>query len=222
MKALVQILLWIFPWNARRFFLISFFGFKIDKSAKIGFSIILAKELELERKSYIGNFTLCKAIDKLHLKMSARLGTLNYITGFSSYNKNHFSHVEDRKCVLIIGNHSAVTSRHFLDATGGIYIGNFTTFAGIKSQILTHSIDLQANRQDADSVFIGDYCFVGTGCILLKGAKLPHRSVLGAMSLLNKNHDKENCLYGGVPAKFVSEINVGENDYFKREVGFVK
>ena len=100
-------------------------------------------------------------------------------------------------------------------------IGAFTTFAGFQSQILSHSIDLAASRQSSQPVTIGEYCFVGTNCVLLGGAVLPDRSVLGAKSLLNKAFTDTGYLYGGVPAKPLQPLPVADTAYFHREVGMV-
>jgi acetyltransferase-like isoleucine patch superfamily enzyme len=221
MKLLFQMLFFLLPWSVRRVALIKCFGYNINKNAKIGFSIILADKLILEENSYIGNLNFCKNIGLLWLKDNASLGSLNYITGFPENEKTHFMHVENRECKLCIGRHSAVTSRHFIDCTAGFVIGDFTTFAGIKSQVLTHSIDLTKNRQDAERVTVGDYCFVGTGSILLKGSNLPNYSVLGAGSLLNKKLIEEKSLYGGVPVKKIGTLDIDQNLYFKRKEGFV-
>ncbi len=222
MKIILQILIIFFPWKIRRFLLCKIFKFKIAKSAKIGKSVILADELIMEDFSKIGSLTICKNIDKLYLKNNTSLGSLNFITGFNTKKTNEYSHRKTRKCELILGRHSAITSRHFIDCNGGVYIGNFTTFAGIRSTLLTHSIDVYKNRQDVHPVVIGDYCFIGTGCIILGGAALPDYSVLGAGALLSKNFKEPNCLFGGVPAKFIKKIDKEEALYFKREVGFVK
>lgn len=87
---------------------------------------------------------------------------------------------------MIVGEHSAITNRHLIDCTDRVTLGRFTTFAGFRSQILAHSIDLAECRQSARPVTIGDYCFVGTDCVLLGGSALPDCSVLAAKSLLNK------------------------------------
>jgi acetyltransferase-like isoleucine patch superfamily enzyme len=221
MKLIVQIFLFLFPWKIRRILLNKVFHYQIHTTAKVGFSIICARQLIMEEKSAISSLTLCKQIDKLHLKTNARIGTLNYITGYSAFLKESFSHVLNRKCELIVGEHTAVTSRHFLDCTAGVYIGDFTTLAGIRSQIFTHSIDLKASRQDAKSVHIGNYCFVGTGCVLLKGSVLPDYSVLGAASMINKAFE-ESGIYGGVPAKKIAATSLQDNLYFSRKTGYVK
>ena len=98
------------------------------------------------------------------------LRTFNYITGYSVKFHDHFRHVQNRKCELIIG----------------------------------------------------DCCFIGTGCIILKGYVLPDYSLLGAASLLNKVHCDIGYLYDGVPARKISEISLDKNLYFSRKIRYVK
>jgi acetyltransferase-like isoleucine patch superfamily enzyme len=126
----------------------------------------------------------------------------------------------DRHPELLLGEHAAITNRHLIDCTDRVAIGRFTTFAGFRSQILTHSIDLAACRQHARPVSIGEYCFVGTACTVLGGASLPDCSVLGANSLLNKAFSETHCLYGGVPARPLSKLDAGLA-YLHRTTGFV-
>jgi len=135
--------------------------------------------------------------------------------------KDSFAHIINRKCEIIIEPHSAITSRHFIDCTAGIYFGSNTTFAGIRSQILTHSIDLTLNRQHAEPIFIGKNCFIGTNCVFLPGSKLPDYTILGAKSLLNKAFEESDCLYGGVPAKRLKALNRSKIAYFNRVKGYV-
>jgi acetyltransferase-like isoleucine patch superfamily enzyme len=122
--------------------------------------------------------------------------------------------------VLTLGAHAAVTKSHHLDCTDRIDIGAFTTLAGYRSQLLTHSIDLAHNRQDAAPIVIGEYCFVGTAVVVLGGARLPARSVLGAKALLNHAHVEPGWLYAGVPARPVQALPE-DAAYFRRTTGFV-
>lgn len=219
---IIQVLLFIIPWKIRRYFLCKFLGYKIDESARIGFSLILSKQLTMLPLSRVGNFSICNSIDSLYLGENSRIGSFIYITGYPSVENAYFSHVDNRECVLHIGRHSAITSRHFIDCTAGIIIGSYTTVAGIRSQLLTHSIDITLNRQDASRIEIGSYCFIGTDCVVLPGAKLPDYSVLGAKSLLNKKLLDSDWLYGGVPAKPIKRLIRGETAYFNRNIGVVK
>lgn len=217
----MQLIFMAFPWYLRRYLLFKILGFEISKSASIGLSIILSEKVIMAPCSRIGNFTFCNSIDLLNIDEHSKIGNINYITGYPSSLKKFFRHVANRKCELNVGKHSAITSRHFIDCTAGVNIGDFTIIGGIRSQILSHSIDLFLNRQDAIPVEIGNFCFVGTNCCILPGSKLPDYSILGANALLNKKFNKTNYLYGGVPAKRIKNMPREEIAYFSRIKGFV-
>lgn len=222
LKAVINVVLWVFPWAIRRRLMIAFWGYRLSSTARIGYSIILCRRLVMMSDSRIGNLSVCKNIDTLEIGEYSSIGSLNFITGFPTTNTMHFNHVTDRRCELVIGRHSAITSRHFIDCNGGVYVGNFTTIAGIRSQVLSHSIDLYRGRQDAAAVQIGNYCFIGTGVIFLPGSRLPDYCVLGAGSVLNKQYEKILSVYAGVPAKQVKALNLNDVAYFSRAIGWVK
>ena len=215
-----KILSIILPWKRRRKILIKRFGFEIHPTARIGRSWVFPKKLIMEEKTYIGDVNMIKGADLVHMKPFSRIGRLNWITGFPSGGKKHFVHQPERKPHLLLQEHSAVTSRHLIDCTNTVTIGAFSTFAGFRSQILTHSIDMIDGRQSSHPITIGHHCFVGTNCVLLGGCVLPDYAVLGAMSMLNKEHTEQYYLYGGVPAKPVKKLPE-DAKYFTREVGFV-
>jgi acetyltransferase-like isoleucine patch superfamily enzyme len=180
----------------------------------------MPEKLIMEEHAQIGHFTLCKGLQLMHIHAHGRVGNGNWITGFPLTTSGHFSHQADRNPALTVGEHAAITNRHIIDCTDSVTIGKFTTFAGFQSQILTHSINLETCRQHALPVFIGDYCFVGTNVVILGGSTLPSYSVLGAKSLLNKEHSDTYTLYAGVPAKPVKKLE-SDLGYFNREEGFV-
>jgi acetyltransferase-like isoleucine patch superfamily enzyme len=220
MKALFGLLSLIMPWPLRRLLLSAVFGYKLDPTAHIGLAWVFPDRLVLGPFATIGHLTVCKGLSLVQLGAHASIGRGNWITGFPAGNTRHFSHRTDRRPELLLGDHSAITNRHIIDCTDLVEIGAFSTFAGFRSQILTHSIDLTAGRQSCSPVRIGRFCFVGTGCTLLGGAALPDYSVLAAMSLLNRTHDVPYMLYGGVPARPLSQLN-SSMVYFTRTTGFV-
>ncbi len=214
---LFQLALLFFPWKIRRWLLMWWYGFEIHPTAKIGKSIILAKKLIMEPFSRIHHGVFCKGIDLLKMGEDSGIANGTFITGFSLSRKNFFKHVVNRKCELVLGRSAGITSRHFVDCNGGVYVGDFTTVAGLRTQILTHSIDVYENRQDAKPVTIGKYCFLGTGCILLPGSALPDYSILGAGAVLTKVHAETGMLYGGNPAKAIKKLDVKQVAYFHRK-----
>jgi acetyltransferase-like isoleucine patch superfamily enzyme len=220
MKRLLMFLSLLLPWSLRRSFLEKQFGYTIHPSSRIGFSWILPERLIMEANASIGHLTLCKNIALLHLGENASIGRGNWITGFPLGPGRHFATETERRPELIVGAHSAITHRHLIDCTNSVTIGKFTTVAGFQSQILTHSIDLEQNRQVSAPVRVGDYCFLGTNCVLLGGSALPDFSVLGAKSLLNKSFTETHNLYGGVPARALQTLSP-DFAYFRRTEGFV-
>lgn len=220
LKNLILLLSFALPWGARRRLLEKLFGHSIHPTSRIGFAWIAPRRLVMEENSRIGHFTLCKNIDLLQLGAGAIIGQLNWITGFPTGDSRHFAHQPDRRPELVLGPHAAVTSRHLIDCTASVRIGAFATVAGFRSQLLTHSIDLEAGRQSSEPIEVGDYCFVGTDSVLLGGSALPHHSVLGAKSLLNKKRETPYHLYAGVPAEPIKELPQNLQ-YFCRTEGFV-
>jgi hypothetical protein len=220
MKTFLGLLSLLLPWGLRRSFLEKQFGFSIHPSSRIGFAWIFPRRLVMEEGSRIGHLTLCKNIDLLHLGAYSVVGQLNWITGFPSGPNRHFAHLPDRRPELIVERHAGISSRHLIDCTARVRIGAFATIGGFRSQLLTHSIDFAAGRQTAEPIEIGEYCFTGTNSVMLGGSVLPHHSILGAQSLLNKKWDEPYRLYAGVPAKPVKELSP-ELEYFRRTEGFV-
>lgn len=221
MKWLAYCLGLLLPWKIRRVLLEAIFDFKLHPSSSIGFAWVLPDRLVMEEDARIGHLTVCKGLDLVWLGRSSTIGKGNWITGFPKGNKDHFEHQPERIPQLVLGEHSAITNRHIIDCTNSVRIGKFSTFAGFRSQVLTHSIDIKNCRQSSAPVEIGNYCFVATDCVILGGSALPDYSVLGAKSLLNKPHDQTYTLYGGVPATAIKPIPP-DSRYFHRAVGFVR
>jgi UDP-3-O-[3-hydroxymyristoyl] glucosamine N-acyltransferase len=218
-KGLLYAATLVLPWPIRRRVLCRFFGYRLHPTARIGVSWVFPRHLEMGPGSRIGHFTVCKGLDVLQLAEHAIVGRANWITGWP---KDDLSQFVDgsREPRLTLGAHAAITHRHLLDCTAAVSIGAFTTVAGYRSQLLTHSIDIDDSRQKAFPITIGRYCFIGTNCVLLGGSSLPDYSVLGAKSLLNKEHVEPYKLYGGTPATPLKALR-SDAAYFNRPIGFV-
>jgi acetyltransferase-like isoleucine patch superfamily enzyme len=221
MKKILSFIVVILPWRLKRILLIKIWKYEIHSSARIGLSYIYPSFLKMGINSRISHFTVAIHLDSIEIGDQSKIGRSNWITGFpSKTNSRHFKHQSDRQSALVIGNHSAITKKHHIDCTNIIKIGNFVTIAGYNSQFLTHSIDVYENRQDSKPIFIGDYCFVSTGVMVLGGSTLPSFSVLAAGAILNKVFVEEWKIYAGVPAVSIKHIS-DDAKYFSRERGFV-
>jgi acetyltransferase-like isoleucine patch superfamily enzyme len=217
---LLKLLLVALPWRMKRWFLRRIFRYEIDPSARIGFSWVYPKSLRMGKNSRIDHFTVAIHLDEIELMDHSSIGRSNWITGYPSGDSKHFGHQTDRRPRLSVGEHSAITKRHYLDCTHQISIGRFTTVAGHQSELLTHSIDIFKGRQDSRPIEIGDYCFVGTRCVFLGGSRLPSQSVLAAGAVLTQAFEETYSLYGGVPARRIKDLPK-DAAYFHRGIGFV-
>lgn len=220
MKKLLMLFSVILPWKLRRAVLQLLFGYRLHPTSRIGIAWIFPERLVMEADTKIGHLTMCKNIALLHLREHAQIGRGNWITGFPLGNPLHFSSESSRRPELVLGEHAAITNRHLIDCTHSITIGRFTTIAGFQSQMLTHSIDVKQNRQTSEPITIGDYCFLGSNCLVLGGSVLPNYCVLGAKALLNKEFRDTHHLYGGVPARQLQRLPA-DCAYFTRTTGFV-
>lgn len=219
MRMMLNVVLAFMPWGLKRVFMKKFLGYKLHKNSYIGFSVVNAKNLSMADNAKIGHLNIVRNMSILKMKYSSTIGNLNWISGEA------FDQIEEKKdkknSFLKIGSNSAITNRHYLDCSGGLSIGEFTIFAGVKSTLLTHSIDIEKSVQKLNSIKIGDYCFISSNCIFIGGSSLPSYSVVGAGSVIRNQFDKTYFLYSGNPAQPIKNISKNSN-YFSREKGHVK
>lgn len=220
-KLTLQVALMVFPWSIRRVALKVLFGYRINRRARIGMSLLDVQVCRMAPNSRIGHFNMIRNLGLLELAEDAGIGTFNKIIGYPENLKASFSHVRNRRCHLSMGAMSGLTSRHHVDCTAGVTIGRRTTIAGIRSTILTHSIDVRENRQDAAPVEFGEGCFVGTNVIVLPGVKIPDHCVVGAGSVVNRSLPSSGAVYGGNPASERRSLHVDQVKYFHRSKGNV-
>jgi acetyltransferase-like isoleucine patch superfamily enzyme len=218
--AIVQIAIMPLPWALRRRLLVGLFGFRIHPTARVGLSLVLAERVEMGEGSVIKALTMIRGMTELILGPGGRIGNLNWITGLPANDSAFFQGETNRVSALIVGEAASITNRHLLDCTNRITIGRFATIGGFRSQFITHGIDIGPNRQSSLPIEIGDYCFTGTGVILLKGAVLGPRCVLGAGSMLRGQFLEEYKLISGNPAKPIRDLDPSYS-YFHRTQGRV-
>ncbi|AVW93603.1 acyltransferase [Celeribacter baekdonensis] len=194
---------------------------EIEANVKIGMSYIHVKKLVLKEGSVIKNWSVLRNLERLELGKNARIGNRVYATAIPLGSKKHFSHRVDRVPALLMGEGAALTGNHFLDCNDKITIGDFSLFAGRNTFIYTHGIDIMDARQDCAPITIGKHCMIATRSLLLKGAKLPDNSVLGAQSVLTKAYLDTHTLYAGNPAKPVKCLS-SDAAFFKRKSWYVE
>ena len=194
--------------------------YDISETARVGLTLILVENLFLGEGVSIGHLNFIRGHESVTLQDHSAIGSLNWIGAHPRGDTSHYASEVDRRPYLKVGRHAAITSRHLIDCTAGVTIGEYATVAGFRSQLLTHSIDLELNRQASREITIGTYSFVSTASVLLPGTSLPDFSVLGAGSVLTKGFEEPYCLYAGQPARKIKVLSK-DLEYFTRAQGFV-
>jgi acetyltransferase-like isoleucine patch superfamily enzyme len=222
-KTLLRAIITLLPWPFKRHCLQFFFGYQLHRNARIApLSWIYPRKLIMDEFSLIAGLTFCgSSVDELRMAPHGVLGRGNWIYAIPRDTPDRFlAHRPETRANLRIGMHAAITSRHLLDCSAGIEVGEFSIVAGHRSQLITHGPDFELARQDARPITIGRYSFVGTGCILMGGASLPDFSILTAGSLLSSALPSTHRLYGGVPAKTLQTLEA-DLAYFTRRIGYL-
>lgn len=194
-------------------------GYRIAQDAKIGIALIAVADADVQAGARIGHFSIVRNLERLSLAPKARIGTFNWIFGMLPSTR-YFTDEPERLSALIMEEDASLTSRHIVDCTNTVTLGAFSTIAGFYSQILTHGIDVKTNRQTSAPIRVGHHAMVGTRVILLKGAWVPDRAVVGAGSVFRGAPESTGGLWSGVPAERVREIDE-TGAYFTRTTGHV-
>ena len=124
--------------------------------------------------------------------------------------------VENNDCELSIGERTFVGHHSHLACTedGSKLIvgsdGMMSSYVQVRTGDSHSIVDIEGNRiNKAQSVMIGDHCWLGEGSKVLKGVTLAGDDVVSTGAIVTKSFGK-NVLLGGVPAKVLKE-NVNWN-----------
>lgn len=171
-------------------------GYDIHPTASIGMSIICADSVHIGPHVKIGHFNVLRSLSDVRMGEGAKIGRWNWITAAPE-----FRAVSDLKKPgrLDLAENAVVTSRHYLDCSGGIALGRFALVAGVRSTVFSHQIDVVSSRQTAAEVVIGDYCLVGSNAKILPGVNIAPNSQIAMGSVVNKSIEEPGYLWAGVP-----------------------
>ena len=204
-----------FPSWLKRFCYRAFFGYKIGRRVKIGFSIINVGNCEIHDNVTIGHLNLLTSTKQLSIGEHTRIGHLNIIRGgdevrIGSYTEilrlNEINSIPDPIVAneydprFILGNGSIITTSHKIDFTDKVEIGKRVILGGRNSSLWTH------NRQQTKPITIGDYSYIGSEIRIVPGGKIPAKCVVGIASVITKEFEEESKLIAGVPAKVIKEL----------------
>jgi len=215
LKKKIEILVWLLPSCALKSKLLRMFGHDIAPSARIGPVLALnVGRAVIGQGTTIAALNIFRSLRLLKMGDGATMGSLNTISAHPAYQALHADVGS-----LIMGDGAIITSRHNVDCSGIVRIGDMSGIAGQRTTILSHEIDIMLNVQSAGRVTIGERSVVLTNCLVLKGAILPPQSLLIANSTLIRARKTNPApgIYGGSPAEFIRSNPLDGGSWFERK-----
>ncbi|MDM3872375.1 hypothetical protein QSV34_13560 [Porticoccus sp. W117] len=219
MKRVLRCLICLFfPASSLKNLLLRGLGWNVDKNAKICNSLILTRSVRLGSGSRIGFFNVIK-VDALALSENAYIQNANRISGpiivvlkntaaIGNFNiiRRAPKGVVWGRSILKLGILSKITSRHYVDCTRSVILGDYTTVAGIGSQLWTHGYihDVTGTgrfRVDG-SIRVGNNVYIGSSSIFNAGVTVAHGVTVGAASVVAKSL-LEPGMYVGQPLRYI-------------------
>ena len=110
---------------------------------------------------------------------------------------------------LIVGDNVGIGSFGFLGCAGGIEIGEDTimgNFVSFHSENHNYSdLDTLIRLQGVNhqGINVGSNCWIGSKVTILDGANIEDGCIIAAGAVVKAGNYEKNCIYGGVPAKFL-------------------
>jgi UDP-3-O-[3-hydroxymyristoyl] glucosamine N-acyltransferase len=204
----------LLPAGKLKNFLLRRLGWAIGEGAHIGPCLILNLDrVEIGSTAYVGSFSVIRDLAVLTLGDHAIVGHWNWVSASKVLGQ------AGAPRQLNLGAHSAITSRHYIDCSGGIRIGTHTTIAGVRSTFVTHGISWKSSSQTFSDIEIGDYCLISSNVHVAPGTVVGNRVVVGmGATIAGKLLDPG--LYVQPRAALVKSELAGE--YFERELGHVE
>jgi acetyltransferase-like isoleucine patch superfamily enzyme len=186
-------------------------GWAIGDGVYIGPCLIFnVDHVDIGGGARIGYFNVVRDLASLTVGEHADIGQWNWVTACRPFGE------AGGACLLHLGSHSAITSRHYIDCSGGVRVGTHTTIAGVRSALLTHGISWKSSAQTFSPIEIGDYCLISSNVHVSPGTVVGNRIVVG-MGATIAGRLLDPGLYIQSRAKLVNSDLGGE--YFRREEG---
>lgn len=185
---------------------------KLNKDSRIGhFNFILINNIIIETNGYIGNNNRMKGPFAIELADTAAIGNSNKLYRAPLG-------VTYGQAVLKLGVLSKMTTRHSIDCTRSISIGDYSTIAGHDTQLWTHAYYQDRTgpgrfRLDGE-IEIGNNVNIGSRSVLNCGIKIVDGVVVGSNSSISKSLLKEGT-YVSQPLRYFEPVSDARSRFRK-------
>lgn len=200
-RKILLLLVAMMPFNKLRIILYrSLFNYRISFDSRIGMlnylnlsecditggsigrlNMIRARSLKMELGSHIDRFSRFTDVNNIGLGVNSRIMTRNRFIG-TPPGLTPFKNYEN----FSVGRDSNLTSGHLFDLSDSITVGDDVTFGGRGTEVWTHGFDLNHVKIQAP-VVVGNNVYVGSGCIIMPGAKIADSVSIGGGTVVAKS-----------------------------------
>ncbi len=170
------------------------------------------RNLEVGEGAHLGPGTIFRDLDRIRLGDGAGIGQFNWITCSPRL-------VDAGGANLELADGAAITSRHYVDCTGGVTIGPRSIVGGVRSSLLTHQIEVTVSVVRPAGIEIGAECLISTNVVITPGRRVTDRCIVAAGAVVGTDLLEPESLYGGVPARRLGSRS--GSAYFERTRGEV-
>lgn len=213
-KTITALILFLLPsFLAKR--IVRLWGYRIH--GRVGFSFLFCDRCEIGPGAAIRSGCLIK-VPCLKLEKGAKIRSFTVVKGGFSLSMHEdavikgFSKITNspmlqyRDIRLEMGKMSILGLSSLVDMTGNVTIGDYTVFAGARSEIWTHSYyhskDVPKRFRIDGDVVVGNNIYIGSRCILTAGITIADNISVGAGSVISKSLEKPG-LYVNQPLRFL-------------------
>lgn len=189
-------------------------GYKIASGVKLSIgSVIIGNEVEIEKKSSIGFFSIVRA-NKIKIGRFVKIGSMSAIdTEYFSIDDDarineqvYIGGMKTPESALIMGKRTIIMQASYINPTKPIIIGDDSGIGG-HCLLFTHgswNSVLEGYPVKFAPITIGKKVWLPWRVFVMPGVTIGDGSVIGADSLLTKNIPA-NSLAAGSPAKIIKE-----------------
>jgi acetyltransferase-like isoleucine patch superfamily enzyme len=163
-----------------------------------------------EKLNFIGNATIGSNV-KIST-IGGNIFTLGKNISIRDYTIiDSFGSLKKESGSLFIGNNVGISEFCYFAIRGNLSIGNDVIIGpGVKIFTENHSFDIKnmsfrLQEEIRKDVIIGNNVWIGANSTILSGVNIGSNVVIAAGSVVNKNIES-NCIYAGVPAKFIKNL----------------
>lgn len=221
MRALLTTLVFALPSSGLKIRLLRHLGHDVHPTARIGMCWVQHVErFQIGEGATIGNFNAFRYLAKVQMGIGSRIVMFNWILGGSGLEPGLPEDERGVRRTLRMGDHCHIISFHFLDCGGGLLMADESWLTGIRSTVLSHAFDPHEGGMILEPVELKQGSVVSTSCTLLPGTVIGEGALLAAGSTLwTRQTLNDSSLYGGVPARRLSAIDISDWVYNRHRYG---